>query len=238
MRAYYDLHIHSCLSPCGDDGMTPNNIVNMALLLGYNVIALTDHNSVKNCRATAEIAEKNGLCFIPGMELCTSEEVHAVCLFEDIESAERFGGYVYENMPKIKNKSEIYGSQLILNSEDETTGEEESLLLVASGISIEALPVVVKSFGGVCFPAHIDRDSYSILSSLGAFPPEAEFTAAEISFKGDEQALREKYAELRGMLVLRNSDSHRLESMRDPEFCIELNELKPTAVLNAIRGIK
>lgn len=32
MRLTYDLHIHSCLSPCGDSDMTPNNIVNMALL--------------------------------------------------------------------------------------------------------------------------------------------------------------------------------------------------------------
>ena len=25
-RLYYDLHIHSCLSPCGDMDMTPCNI--------------------------------------------------------------------------------------------------------------------------------------------------------------------------------------------------------------------
>ncbi|MDO5479206.1 MAG: histidinol-phosphatase, partial [Clostridia bacterium] len=29
MKLYYDLHIHSALSPCGDNDMTPNNIVNM-----------------------------------------------------------------------------------------------------------------------------------------------------------------------------------------------------------------
>ena len=26
----YDLHIHSCLSPCGDEDMTPANIAGMA----------------------------------------------------------------------------------------------------------------------------------------------------------------------------------------------------------------
>ena len=32
MKCAVDLHIHSCLSPCGDEGMTPNNICNMARL--------------------------------------------------------------------------------------------------------------------------------------------------------------------------------------------------------------
>ena len=29
MSLYYDFHIHSALSPCGDNDMTPNNIINM-----------------------------------------------------------------------------------------------------------------------------------------------------------------------------------------------------------------
>ena len=41
-KFYYDLHVHSCLSPCGDDDMTPNNLVNMSALAGLQVIALAD----------------------------------------------------------------------------------------------------------------------------------------------------------------------------------------------------
>ena len=48
---HYDLHIHSCLSPCGDNDMTPNNLVQMALLSGCDVIALTDHNTCRNAPA-------------------------------------------------------------------------------------------------------------------------------------------------------------------------------------------
>ena len=44
MKIYYDFHIHSCLSPCGDSEMTPNNLVNMAQLAGLSAIALTDHD--------------------------------------------------------------------------------------------------------------------------------------------------------------------------------------------------
>ena len=42
MALTYDLHIHSCLSPCGDEDMTPGNIVGMAALKGLDVIAVTD----------------------------------------------------------------------------------------------------------------------------------------------------------------------------------------------------
>ena len=52
---------------------------------------------------------------IPGMELCTSEEAHVVCLpFETVEGALAFDRYVYENMPHVK-KPEILGEQPILN---------------------------------------------------------------------------------------------------------------------------
>ena len=33
MKLACDLHIHSCLSPCGDSLMTPNNIVGMAFII-------------------------------------------------------------------------------------------------------------------------------------------------------------------------------------------------------------
>ena len=38
---YYDLHIHSALSPCGDDTMTINNIFNMSYIKGLELIAIT-----------------------------------------------------------------------------------------------------------------------------------------------------------------------------------------------------
>ncbi len=56
MRFYYDLHIHSCLSPCGDDDMTPCNIVGMAKLIGLDVIELTDHNTYRNAHAVLKAA--------------------------------------------------------------------------------------------------------------------------------------------------------------------------------------
>ena len=89
-RYYYDFHIHSCLSPCGDDDMTPANIVGTATLAGLNIVALTDHNTAKNCPAFFKFAKKCGIVAVAGMELTTSEDIHIICLFEKLDDAMSF----------------------------------------------------------------------------------------------------------------------------------------------------
>ena len=77
-RFYYDLHIHSCLSPCGDNDSTPDSIVGMGELNGLNIMALTDHNSCKNCPAFFKAAERHNITAVAGMELTTAEDIHVV----------------------------------------------------------------------------------------------------------------------------------------------------------------
>lgn len=236
MKLFYDLHLHSCLSPCGDADMTPNNLVNMALLNGMQLIALTDHNSCKNCRAAVEVGERAGLCVVPGMELCTSEEAHVVCLFPTVEAAEAFGGYVAAHSPRIKNKPRIFGEQLILDQEDQELGREEFLLLTAANISVNQVCALTARYGGAAFPAHIDRDSYSVLSSLGELPKEAGFRAAEITAKGDVEALKRLHPELEEMILFLDSDAHYLENMPAPQGWIDLPAPAPQCLIDAILG--
>ena len=137
MKLYYDFHIHSCLSPCGDEDSTPNNIVNMALIKGLNVIALSDHNTGKNCPAAMAVGKKNGLVVLPAMELTTSEDIHVLCLFERYEDLAKLEEHIQKTRLRIKNRPEIFGRQLIMNEQDEIVGEEENLLIVSSGVSVE-----------------------------------------------------------------------------------------------------
>ena len=237
MREYaYDLHVHSCLSPCGDEDMTPNNLVQMALLSGCEILALTDHNTCRNAPAAIKAGEQNGLLVIPGMELCTAEEAHVVCLFETLEGALDFDQYVYENMPHVKNKPEIFGAQPILNEEDQQVGEEEHLLLVSSFISVDQVVGLAGQYGGVAFPAHVDRDSYSVIASLGAIPPEAGFTAAEVTRECDFAAFSQLHPELQSLAIFRDSDSHYLETLAADPCKLPLPEKSPRAVLDAVRG--
>lgn len=236
-RLYYDLHIHSCLSPCGDEDMTPNNIVNMAVLNGLQMIALTDHNSCKNCPGLAKAAVRAGIIFVPGMELCVSEEAHVVCLFPDVESAMAFDGYVEKNIPPIKNRPEIFSYQTILNEFDEKIGEFETFLLSASNISVENVTEIVSKFGGIAFPAHIDRASYSVISSLGIIPDEAGFKAAEIFSTEKIVTLAESNPEINKYFKLHNSDAHYLENIAEPEMYIDLPEDTPQALIDFLRNL-
>lgn len=232
MKLYYDFHLHSCLSPCGDNDMTPYNLVNMAKLLGLDIIALTDHNSSQNCRAAIEVGNEIGLTVVPGMELCTSEEVHVVCLFADVKNAEAFSEFVLSTVPPIKNRSDIFGEQLIMDSRDNILGSQELLLTTASGISVENVVETVKKFGGVCYPAHINRSSYSVISNLGMITEEMCFKAVEMTENADKNGYMNKYPIIADMSVFVSSDAHYLENMQEARHKIELSENSAKAVID------
>ncbi|MDY6969576.1 MAG: PHP domain-containing protein, partial [Spirochaetota bacterium] len=82
-----DLHIHTCLSPCASLDMTPQKIVKEANRKNLSMIAITDHNTAENVEAVIKVAEKSDLYVIPGIEICTSEEVHIIALFNTIENS-------------------------------------------------------------------------------------------------------------------------------------------------------
>lgn len=214
--------------------MTPNNLVNMAKLLGLDVIALTDHNSSLNCGAAMEIGREIGLVVIPGMELTTSEDIHAVCLFPTLEKALAWSEYVDAHRIKIRNRAEIYGRQVIMNRFDEEVGELEHLLLPATEISIMNAYRKVKEFGGICYPAHIDRDSLSILSVLGEIDESCGFKTAELADKTKLEALRAQHPILNALNIVTSSDAHYLENMRDAENYLELDELTPENVIELL----
>ncbi len=223
-KYYYDLHIHSCLSPCGDDDMTPNNIAGMAALNGLNIVALTDHNSAKNCPAFFAAAKRNGIIPVAGMELTTSEDIHLVCLFEELSDAMKFDEFIQSHRILIPNRVDIFGEQKILGSEDELIGTEPYLLSNATDISVDGAAEIVESFGGVCYPAHVDREANGIIATLGIFPDDERFLNA--GFHNGEKIgeYSEKFPGLRTRRPLVSSDAHYLWDMRDKEYYLELDD--------------
>lgn len=237
MRLRYDFHIHSCLSPCGDGDMTPCNIAGMAALCGLEAIALTDHNACGNCGALMEAAAalSPGLLVLPGMELCTAEEAHVVCLFPSLEDALAFEAAVRPTLPPVPNRPEIFGVQQLCTAQDEPAGTEELLLAAASGISVDAVLPLCRRYHGTAFPAHIDRPSFSVVSSLGDIPP-VGFPAVEITVAGDVDALLAAHREARGRPLLLDSDAHYLDQLGLHEPWIEVEDPSPAGIIAALDG--
>lgn len=222
-RYYYDLHIHSCLSPCADNDMTPCNIAGMAAIKGLGIVALTDHNSIKNCRAFFAAAKRHGIVPIAGMELTTAEDVHIVCLFPTLEAAEKFDDEYRSFRILYKNRKDIFGDQLILDEEDNVIGEEEHLLLNASTLSIEEAGLLARKYGAAVFPAHIDRDENGIIAALGCVPETPHFHAVEFRDRESIGEYSEKYG-LSDKLILTDSDAHYLWDISEAENYIELED--------------
>ncbi len=235
MSFYYDLHIHTALSPCGDDDMTPNNIVNMSILKGLDVIAITDHNSARNVRACFECAKNTPLILLPGMEIETSEEVHVTALFDNPDSAEKLDTIVSKNMPQIKNRTDIFGHQHIMDCEDNITGEISNLLTVATLMSINDVFDTVHSLGGIAIPAHIDKSSYSLLSNLGFIPEDINFSVFEIK-NPEKQAEITKNHNLGNAKIIHNSDAHFLWDIHEKQHCFKEIFKNATQTINYLKG--
>ncbi len=197
--------------------MTPNNIVNMALLKGLDIIAVTDHNSCGNAGAVIRAAEDR-LLVIPGLEVESSEEVHIVCYFPTLEAAECMEKEVKGALSAVKNRPEIFGDQLYMDENDEIIGTEEKLLVSATALSVYDIFGLAQKFGGIAVPAHIDRTSYSIISNLGFIPPDISAPALEITDSGREKLM----PDYPGRIILTNSDAHYLENIAERKYYLDL----------------
>lgn len=210
--------------------MSPANVAAMCALAGLDVVALTDHNSSRNCAPFAQAARRHGLLAIPGMELCTREEVHVVCLFPKLEQAETFSDYVGSKLPDVPNNRDVFGPQILMDSEDAVLGEETLLLAGAADIGLYEVPNLVASYGGLAFPAHIDRPSNSLLSQLGLWTPDLEFPLAEVSRYCPSDLFERR--DLRGLRHISACDAHDLAQIPDAHQYMEVPEKTPEAVLN------
>lgn len=221
---YYDLHIHSCLSPCADNDMTPNNIAGMAALKGLQIVALTDHNSCKNCPAFFEACKRQGIIAVAGMELSTAEDIHLVCLFERLEDAMEFDKAVHRHLVKIPNKPLIFGDQLILDGEDEQVGTEELLLISATDLWMSDAIRLAKRYGAHIHPAHIDRESNGIISVLGDIPEEYGFEFVEYNATDRIDEIKSNYAVAKKAKHIVSSDAHHLWDINEADNFIELDD--------------
>ena len=210
MKLYYDLHMHSALSPCGDNDMTPNNIVHMAMLNELDMIAVTDHNACDNLPAVYKVAEECGVLLIPGVEVTTAEEVHVLGYFPGVAEALSFSDYIYAALPDVPLREDIFGEQLILNEEDEIIGKKSKLLINACAYSYDEIFAEIRRRGGVPVPAHVNRDAYAVVSNLGMIPEDPLLHTIEVY-----ENLPTGTIDIASFRCTYSSDAHYLENIAE-----------------------
>lgn len=228
---FVDLHIHSCLSPCADDDMTPANICGMAHIKGLDAIAVTDHNTARNLPYVKEAADFYHLIFLPGMEITTREEVHLLGYFPTVEAAVEAGEVFSSHLPGMKNRPEFFGHQYIMNTEDEVVGEEDRMLIGATDLELGECTRIIRQMGGVAIPAHINRGSNGLLVNLGLMPQEPDFPVVEVA-----RHLEVPPAVLAGRRVLYSSDAHQLGSIMEAEFDFPVERFSLGGLFDTLKG--
>jgi len=207
-----DLHIHTCLSPCGDLNMYPRAIVRKAHELGLDCIAVCDHNTAENVSFVKKAALHSPLKVIPGMEITSREEVHILAFFDNLENLLSLQEIVYAHLPG-ENDEERFGCQAIVNENDEVEGFSNRLLIGATTLPLTDIVEAIHKRGGLAIAAHIDRESFSVIGQLGFVSREMQFDALEVSARLSLKEARRVFPSLSEWSLISSSDAHFIEDI-------------------------
>jgi 3',5'-nucleoside bisphosphate phosphatase len=207
-----ELHVHTCLSPCADILMSPRKIVAEVLRQQISITAITDHNSADNVLAVMKAAANAGIVVLPGMEVCTREEVHVLAIFDNSASALGLQAWVYDHL-KGTNDPEVFGLQVVANEMDQVDRFEDKLLIGATDLSIEETVAKIHELDGLAIAAHIDREGFGIIGQLGFIPEALKLDALEVSSNTTDEDAATMYGMYEKYTFIRNSDAHFLNQI-------------------------
>ncbi|MEE0840980.1 MAG: hypothetical protein U0L72_10640, partial [Acutalibacteraceae bacterium] len=82
---------------------------------------------------------------------------------------------------------------------------------------------LVKEYGGICYPAHIDRQANGIISILGTLPDTPHFSCVEFHSSEKIEEYKAKYS-IEDKLILVSSDAHYLTDLREENAYFEIDD--------------
>ncbi|RLD58425.1 MAG: histidinol-phosphatase [Bacteroidetes bacterium] len=232
-----DFHIHTVLSPCGDLGMSPKNIIRRAKERKLDIIGITDHNSTKQCSVMKKIGDKNGIFVLQGVEITTKEEVHCLAFFENDDELSKFQKYLDQNLPDIKNNVDLFGYQVVVDEDENIVEQIDPLLISAISQNINQIEEKVHSLGGLFIPAHIDKLKNSIISQLGFLPKDLNIDAIELSKHTTKKNFLDKNDYLKQYSFIQSSDAHYINNIGDVSTILKMNEISFNEIKQALANI-
>ena len=232
-----DLHIHTCLSPCGELEMTPTSIIGVCRERNIDLIAVCDHNSAENVIGVQEASKGSDVRVLGGVEVTTVEEVHVLGIFDDAEQALKLQEIIYSHLLPGENNEDLFGIQVVANAFDEVDHIVKKLLIGGTTIPLEDTVDAIHEQGGLAIASHVDRDKYGIPAQLGMIPDNLRVDALEVSISGD---LHETHRHILGAdryPLIRASDAHRLREIGCACSVFSVAESSVAEIRKALNGI-
>ena len=213
-----ELHLHTVLSPCAAIEMIPPLIIQTAEANNINLIAVSDHNAIANIPAVMKAAEGSSVTVLPGIELQTREEIHSLCLFDQLDQIQAFFERIKPSFPLLINNAEYFGEQFVVDETGDFIRREERLLISSSSLSLKEAWQTVNQFQGLMIPAHVNRSTFGLLPVLGFVPQDIEIEILEISRHiTPEQAIK-TFPQLEKYHLIQSGDAHLLEEIIAPNL--------------------
>ncbi len=207
------------MSPDADELMTPNNILNMAMLKNLDYLAITDHNSTKQLKTIEKIEEAYDFILIPGVEVTVKENFDVLCYFRNYNDAHKLDSYIELHLNgKWAPFSE---SDQVITDIYDITSETFPKPLLSTSIPFKDLYKKVKELRGIIVLAHIDRKHKSALNSFKL--EDIRFDGIEIQQFGMDEFLNAN-SYLNRYKILTSSDSHSLLTISEREYYLDLKE--------------
>lgn len=217
---YYDLHIHSALSPCGDELMTINNIFNMAYIKGLDLIAICDHNSLKQQHYLDKIIDheilKGKIDYVHGIELQSKEMVHILAYFKKQTPLAPIQTWIDQHLIKTPNRPDYYGDQVIFDENDNIIDHEENLLLESLDLDVKEIIDAIHGFNGVAILAHVMAKKFGLYEVYQDIPSNLNYDGIEVTCLRDLKELKKLCPHVKDDYVFYNSDAHYLEAINEP----------------------
>lgn len=237
-----DLHVHTCLSPCADWEMSPRKIIRACRAAGLGLIAVCDHNSAENAGAVMSVGRRHGLAVLPGMEICSREEVHVLAVFGELEQALTMQEMVYAHLPG-ENRPDVFGHQIVATEADDVLAQNPRLLIGATALSLADIVRATHALKGLSLAAHVDRPTNGLIQQLGFIPQDLNLDGVEVSHRISPAAAQSALPAIGNLPCLTFSDAHvlsdigrahtgfLLEAATFEELCLALKATRGRRVL-------
>ena len=232
MKVYYDLHIHTVLSSCGDIMQTPNNILNMVMLKELGMISICDHNTGKQYSAIDKIKDSYDFLIIYGIEITTHEGFHLLAYFEKYEELMELDKIIDDSLDKSILPPD---DQIIMDEYDMEVRKIPYFINQKVPFSFDELIKIIRKLNGIIIPAHINRKKTGILDYISDFSS-YDIDAIEIYDGSDVNELLDNYPYLKKYRYLINSDAHDIDVIHEKEYYMELDDLSFASFKKYILG--
>jgi 3',5'-nucleoside bisphosphate phosphatase len=230
------LHIHSSLSACGEDILSPQLILKQAEKNNIDLIAITDHNTLIHSILINRLSKGSRVHTIFGVELTTKEEVHLLGYFPDEECSRKMESKIEEYLPTLENKPSFFGHQIIYDNHEKIVDIDHLLRQNALQIGLDDLVEFIHTIGGIAVPAHINRKYCGLINQIGFLDSQSNFDAVEVSKFYWKKENCKSGDLLEGFPVISGSDSHFLEDIGS--FFMETKNIREVKNVTNFNSLK